>query len=50
MAGSGRVGQTIAVGSYLEARGRRNELVEYRVEQHVATLGDRLTALTGEHL
>lgn len=25
----------------------RSEVVEYRVEQHAATLGDRLTALAG---
>lgn len=28
----------------------RSEVVEYRVEQHAATLGDRLTASAGEKL
>jgi hypothetical protein len=28
----------------------RAEVVEYRVGQHVAILGDRLTALSGENL
>lgn len=28
----------------------RSEVVEYRVEQHVAILGERLTALTGANL
>ena len=42
--------QTIAVGSHLAAMGHRSEVVEYRLEQHVATLGGRLTALTGETL
>ena len=33
------------VYSHLGTMRHRSEVVEYRVEQHAATLGDRLTAL-----
>jgi len=38
------------VYSHLGTMRHRSEVVEYRVEQHVATLGDRLRALAGENL
>lgn len=38
------------VYSHLGTMRYRSEVVEYRVEQHAATLGDRLTALAGGDL
>ena len=38
------------VYSHLGTTRHRSEVVEYRVEQHAATLGDRLTALAGGDL
>jgi integrase len=38
------------VYSHLGTMRHRSEVVEYRVEQHAATLGDRLTALAGGDL
>ena len=33
--------------AYAGVGGRRESLMEYRVEQHAATLGDRVAALRG---
>jgi hypothetical protein len=35
------------VNSHLGAQRHRSVVVEYRVEQHAASLGDRLTAVRG---
>jgi hypothetical protein len=38
------------VYSHLATLRHRSEVVEYRIEQHAATLGDRLEALRGPYV